>query len=45
MMLKVHEKQGPIARQNQPVLAELKEKADSDRWMCKCCWSFQALFL
>lgn len=42
MMLKVREKQGSMARQNQPLLAELagKEKADSDRWMCHCYWSF-----
>lgn len=42
MMLKVRDNQDPMARQNQPVLAELaaKEKADSDSWMCNCCWSF-----
>lgn len=42
MMLKVHEKQGPMARQKQPVLAELagEEKVDNDRWMCSCYWSF-----
>lgn len=42
MVLKEHEKQGPIARQNQPVAAEFEgeEKANSDRQRCKCCWSF-----
>lgn len=47
MVLKGHEKQCPIARENQSVAAEFEgeEKADSDRWMCKCCGSFRALFL
>lgn len=42
MMFKVREKQGSMARQNQPLLAELarKEKADSDKWMGHCYWSF-----
>lgn len=47
MGLKGHEKQCPIARENQSVAAKFEgeEKADSDSWMCKHCWSFQALFL
>lgn len=47
MVLKGHEKQGLIARQNQPVAAELEgeEKADSDGQRCKCCWYFLSRFL
>lgn len=41
MVLKGHERQGPIARQKQPMAAEFEEeKADIDRQRCKCCWSF-----